>query len=301
MLPMNQFDSLLRQASIQRPSLMSLRLTMTCKNHVGAGDLELAQGTGFLFDWEGRPYLVTNRHNLTGRRQDNGAPLNRYGAVPDTVYIAHNLLPQPTSKAGQFDFGWETVPEPLLDEDTDHHRWFEHPTWGGQVDVAILSLSRMPADALMLTYTNHGFSQPIGVGPSQDLSIVGFPFGESSGGNVAVWVRGAVASEPTLDHGGLPRFLIDARTRPGQSGSPVIMYSASGVISDAKGVTLGTGPHQRLVGVYSGRTSDQSDLGFVWKTSTIVETLRAADTSSLPPLEGLANLGGDVTGPPPGN
>lgn len=103
-------------------------------------------------------------------------------------------------------------------DDTGHHRWYEHPSLGGQVDVVVLPLCRVPADGLILTYTSNEFSQPIGVGPSQELSIVGFPFGESSGRNVAVWVRGAIASEPVIDHGGLPRFLIDARTRPGQSG-----------------------------------------------------------------------------------
>lgn len=279
------------------PSLMSVRLTMTCKNQVDDGELELAQGTGFLFDWQGRPYLVTNRHNLTGRRQDDGSPLNRYGAVPDAVHIAHNLLPKPGSEPGQFSFGWENVAEPLIDDSTGLHRWFEHPTWGSQVDVVVLPIRRVPADGMMLTYTSNGFNQPIGVGPSQELSIVGFPFGESSGGNIAVWVRGAVASEPLIDHGGLPRFLIDARTRPGQSGSPVVIYSASGVVNDGRGITLGTGPHQRLVGVYSGRTSDQSDLGFVWKVSNIIDILEAADTSTLTPLENLADLGGDVTGP----
>lgn len=283
-----QASSTLREMGIQLPSLMSVRITMTCKNHVTEGDLKLAQGTGFLFNWQDRPYLVTNRHNLTGRRQDDGSPLNRHGATPDTVHIAHNLSPRGETEAGQFSLGWESVPEILLDDSTGDHRWFEHPSLGAHVDVVVLPISRVPNGGMMLAYTTNGFSQPIGVGPSQDLSIVGFPFGESSGGNVAVWVRGSVASEPVMDHGGLPRFLIDARTRPGQSGSPVIIYSASGVVNDAGGITVGVGPHQRLVGVYSGRTNEQSDLGLVWKASTIVDILSAADTASLPPVTGLA-------------
>jgi len=62
------------------------------------------------------------------------------------------------------------------------------------------------------------------------LSIVGFPFGITGGGGLGVWVQGTIATEPSLDFDGMPRFLIDSRTRPGQSGSPVLAYHAGGAL-----------------------------------------------------------------------
>lgn len=64
----------------------------------------------------------------------------------------------------------------------------------------------------------------------------------------------------------LPLMLIDARTRKGQSGSAVMRHISSRQfvqrLDGRPGVS--TGAHSELVGVYSGRTHEFSDLGFVW-------------------------------------
>ncbi len=110
------------------------------------------------------------------------------------------------------------------------------------------------------------------VGVARGLSIVGFPFGITGGGGLGIWVQGSVATEPTLDFNGLPCFLIDSRTRPGQSGSPVIAYAAGGAVSMADGSTeIHGGPVEEFLGAYSGRINDQSDLGFVWKSAAVQE------------------------------
>jgi hypothetical protein len=77
-----------------------------------------------------------------------------------------------------------------------------------------------------------------------------------------------------MDWNDLPVFLIDSRTRPGQSGSPVIQYSKGGAVPLADGSTgVFAGPVERLVGVYSGRINDQSDLGFAWKRTVVSDIL----------------------------
>jgi hypothetical protein len=106
------------------------------------------------------------------------------------------------------------------------------------------------------------------------LSIVGFPFGVIYGGAMAVWAQGFVASEWQIDFGDLPRFLIDSRTRPGQSGSPVIFFNTGGGFTDLQGnTTLTGGVTEEFVGVYSGRINEHSDLGFVWKASVLREVI----------------------------
>ena len=93
-----------------------------------------------------------------------------------------------------------------------------------------------------------------------------------------MWSTGFVASEPDIDHGGRPIFLIDCRTREGQSGSPVIISrSSEGYLSYEDGSTVGEFIPQ-LLGVYSGRINPESDLGIVWKARAVVDLLIYAST-----------------------
>lgn len=65
-----------------------------------------------------------------------------------------------------------------------------------------------------------------------------------------------------VNHYEVPTFLVDARTREGQSGSPVIYCDKTG--NEDKTF---------LLGIYSGRVNENSDLGYVWKTELIKEII----------------------------
>ena len=113
---------------------------------------------------------------------------------------------------------------------------------------------------------------PIRYGPAQTISVVGFPFGIQAGGSLAVWATGFVASEPDINFGDLPVFLVDCRSRPGQSGSAVIAYGNGGMFAMEDGSTaVMAGEVIRLLGIYSGRINEQSDLGIVWKAASLNE------------------------------
>jgi hypothetical protein len=151
-----------------------------------------------------------------------------------------------------------------------------HPGFGGHVDVVALELREL-ADVELHPHDPWDESTLATLSPSSYVSIIGFPFGIAGGGALPVWVQGAIATEPTVDWDGLPRFLIDSRTRQGQSGSPVILYREAGVTTDAEGKSVVVpGPHERFIGVYSGRVSTESDLGFVWKVGVVREIVEAA-------------------------
>jgi hypothetical protein len=77
----------------------------------------------------------------------------------------------------------------------------------------------------------------VAIGITQQLSIVGYPFGRTGGGGFPIWVQGWIATEPSIDFDALPCFLIDSRTRPGQSGSPVVFFSTGGMIQMSDGAT----------------------------------------------------------------
>ena len=89
--------------------------------------------------------------------------------------------------------------------------------------------------------------------PAEAISVLGFPFGIQAR-SFAVWATGFVASEPAVDFGNLPVFLVDCRTRPGRSGSAVILHRNGGAVTMEDGNTaVFSGPVTKLVGVYSGR------------------------------------------------
>jgi hypothetical protein len=90
-----------------------------------------------------------------------------------------------------------------------------------------------------------------------------------------LWTRGTIASEPAMyyPHRGqdLPLLIVDARTREGQSGSPAILYRQplTPIYTNNGDIRLTQAGVSRVLGVYSGRTSPDSDLGFAWRIEQV--------------------------------
>ena len=242
---------------IARPSVASLYLQPEFHQ------ASLGSATGFVVERAGGRYLVTNFHVVSGRHPDTGENLHPSGAWPNTIRIVHNAAGQ----LGQ----WVERLEPLYDPGASP-LWLEHPSHGSKVDTVALPLTDTAGVDV------HGYNPwapaKAALPMAGSLSIIGFPFGVTYGGALAVWVQGFVASEPDFDFGDLPRFLIDSRTRPGQSGSPVIHFNQSGTYTGVGGgLAIGGGVVEDFVGVYLGRINEQSDLGFVWKASALRDVL----------------------------
>lgn len=234
-------------------------------------DTLLAVGTGFVVFAQRGPVLVTNRHNVTGRDQNSGQPLDsRNGGVPNRLVIHHHVLGAtgrvaPTSESLYAD-GDPHGGQPL---------WIEHPRLGSRADFVALPLTDT-SGRQMFAYRPASPGHAIHVGIADPVSVVGFPFGVRSGGTLPVWATGFVATEPDIDHDDLPQILIDCRTRRGQSGSAVIAYrSGGGVAMERGGSATFSGPVSKFIGIYSGRINPESDLGIVWKASAIAELIAA--------------------------
>lgn len=236
---------------IARPSKASVLLKLSFQ------DRELATASGFIVKHNDCHFLITNWHVVTGRHAETGKPMHKMGSVPDRVTILYNkdgALGDPLPKVERL----YAAESPL---------WREHPVHGHQVDVVALEIHDL--NGVDLHTHDPWASSGVSIDVAQPVSIVGFPFG-LRGGGLAIWVQGTIASEPTRDYDGLPRFLIDSRTRQGQSGSPVIAYYAGGVTTMGVGhLVLADNPIEQLLGVYSGRISPESDLGFVWKAEAV--------------------------------
>jgi len=234
----------------------------------------IGTASGFGVVYGGKPYLITNYHVASGRHPETGQPLHSSGGIPDTLRVQ---LPD-LSRTGFVD--WVPLELPVLqigESGEEHALWLEHPLEGRAVDVVAIQLP-IKVEALVAPYDPFDESPQLIVGPSSELSIIGFPFGRTGGGHLGIWIKGSVASEPEVALDGLTRFLVDARTRDGQSGSPVIAYSdGTNVAAFAGGgMTIGSArPTVSLVGVYSGRINRNSDLGYVWRTEVVRDILRA--------------------------
>jgi len=226
----------------------------------------------------GRTFLLTNRHNARDRHNVTDQILSPTGAEPDELLVLQNV----TDKPGN----WVSQILPLRDENNEP-TWREHPSLGGQIDAVALDVGDMSGFDVY-AYEPRMAGPQMAFGPSTPLSIVGFPFGLTGGLALGVWIQGSAATEPAIDWNDLPCFLIDSRTRPGQSGSPVLIYREGGASTMDDGSTfVSTAARERFLGIYSGRINPESDLGIVWKASAVAEIVDAAvganQASSEPP------------------
>ena len=239
---------------ILQPSFQSLYVETLVNGH------PIGKATAFVGQANlGKAFLITNRHVVTGRNQDTGTPLHSGCGIPDTLRVHHNA-----HELGTF----IQVDIPLL---AGGPLWIEHPSLGEKADIVALAINEVPTIKLYPYFVKRDADGRLE--PAHRVNVVGFPFGEKTAQSFAVWSTGFVASEPDIDHGGRPIFLIDCRTREGQSGSPVITSRLSqGYLSYDDGSTVGEFSPE-LLGVYSGRINPESDLGIVWKASAVVDLL----------------------------
>lgn len=243
------------------------------------GDTLLSSGTAFLAanNRESHCALITNRHNVTGRNQDTGECLDKkYAAIPDTIVIHFHKNIESFERVGE---EWKQVKLPLYREGGTPY-WIEHPRLGEKADIVALNLT-WGSDIVKYPYYLETDLDNVNlvIGPSENVSVIGFPFGLSSHGKLPIWATGFMAQELNLISPDNPIFLIDCRTRQGQSGSPVIAFRPSGCrhLKDGKVVsTLSANKVWEFLGVYSGRVNPESDLGRVWHVSAIKELLTKA-------------------------
>lgn len=247
----------MRNINVAVESVKSLYVRSMREAFDGTGAVEIASGTAFVVEHSGEWFLLTNLHVLTGRDPITGSPMG-YSSLPTSLAVWHN----DERELGQ----WVQMNYSLYDA-AGRACWLEHPkdpSW----DVVALQI--LPRDGIALyTYDLPDENDRLLNGPGSDLSIVGFPFGKAVDGRFAIWNRATIASDIDLDYDSRPAFLVDSRSRPGQSGSPVIAKT-NGMAIYTNGNTIMDGSIRvELMGIYSGRISPESDLGIVWKVHVI--------------------------------
>ena len=243
-------------------SAMSVHVEMYmdgAENYIGIG-------TAFTVQVNNQNYLITNWHIVTGRNANTNNPIDG-PCDPDIMKVWFF-----TNTIGL----WLHKTIRLKDEN-GQNLWIEHPT-GRRVDVVAIPFGPS-ADIYIRNLDLATASIPLKMYPSREVSIIGYPLGLSAGGKFPIWKKGHIASEMDLNFDNKPIFLIDATTRSGMSGSPVVLR-ASGMVQMETNITAGT--YTKFLGIYSGRLGNDAEIGMVWKPSVIEEIIVNANPSLLP-------------------
>lgn len=230
---------------------------------------ELATGTAFVYEYNQKLYLITNWHNVTGENPLTGKPLGEKAGKPDVLVMTFMVNKNPLR--------WENFTINLYEDNKAD--WFVHPIHKQLVDVVAIELEVPDNFAGLIHPINHLTYDNFKPEVADDVFVLGFPYSLRGGLHFPIWRRGTVATEPDIDYDDLPKFLIDASTKSGMSGSPVIFKRTGIHLDETREFNDKTkfGTIQNFVGIYSGRIKVKSDedtqLGIIWKKEVIEEII----------------------------
>ena len=269
------------QAQFHEPKIDPLSPSVTPIELISDGKT-FGHGTGFIWKFEDRIFLVTNWHNLSGQNPFDGSHLNEGGRVPDAIRIYVTAQSSTSQNLQQYPIQlplYEAFHEPL---------WIQHPHFFElRVDIAIIELTSAsglpdPADCLALNRYEEKPKLFSHVG--SDVFIVGYPFFEFGDLlNFPIWKRGSIASEPLVGWKKRPIFLIDSASRPGMSGSPVVRKIFGPAPTPKDGgyeIKADNVMTQEFVGIYSGHLTTKNEgvtIGFAWYGNLVQEILQEPD------------------------
>jgi hypothetical protein len=253
-------------------------------------DAPVAKATGFfysgLLDGNACLWFVTNWHVLTGRNASSPEKvLHDQLAIPNRIRFQ---VPSRIGPSGQTDEHHIYLHGRSIDlYDSDGLPiWYQHPE-RNEVDIAVANVGQSLEGHLVRGInelcTEHDMAIEIG----NEIFVLGYPLGFSHFAKTPIWKRGSIASEPhseTADSKN--RIVIDATTRKGMSGSPVIMRYKTHYLSEDGQIKM-KGNASRFIGVYASRpspgrepTHDELDTGlssheiaYVFKSGCVQEII----------------------------
>ncbi|MFO1101633.1 MAG: trypsin-like peptidase domain-containing protein [Methylocystis sp.] len=231
-------------------------------------DTPLSLGTSFIWEKDNRHFLITNWHNVSGKSAATGKHLSTTAAEPNWL---HAWMNHKSGLGNKF---------PCIIEILDangHPVWWVHPKFGRSIDVVAIPI--VPNENAAMYAINQMPNEQLALMVGMDVFILGYPFGLGPSG-LPIWKRGSIASEPEIFSDTQQFMLVDAASRPGMSGSPVIRRSWGTHFLAEGGVTMNAGVETMFVGIYSGRlaTNDTSDpqLGLTWPANLVEQIIAGA-------------------------
>lgn len=158
--------------------------------------------------------------------------------------------------------------------------WGEHPIHKKLVDVVAIPLPQtLTKKYSMFPINDIKFDSSYKEEIADEAFIIGYPFAESTYIALPIWKKASISSESDVNINRLPMMYVDTATRPGLSGSPVIMQRIGihGVVDGVINDNTAIGRIRSFIGIYSGRSGvdeEKAQLGIVWKAKVIDEILK---------------------------
>lgn len=228
--------------------------------------------------------LVTNWHVLAGRNSDNPAlVLHRTGALPNRLsarlvlndqFASYLSLPPDVVHMQEFSIS--------LYRNDGKAGWHQHPTLKNKIDVALIIMPDMSSKFISVNIDEIATANDMAISIGLDLFVLGYPLGFSHFIDTPIWKRASIASEPHLEGSDAHRrVIVDATTRSGMSGSPVVARAYTHYLTESGEVKCS--PHaSRFIGIYASRPDIQgaderessAEIGYVYKSGCIGEILQ---------------------------
>lgn len=275
-----EIGQLENESNISKYFFMSLKISAFQEDGEPCG-----VGTGFLLSHNENFFFVTNYHVVTAKDLQGRGIFGRQ-MYPFELRVS---LPAAEGKSGMTRRRIEFTLPLLSGEKPNVRRTWSSMFLGEsglfsilddgvstnletipEADIAVFRLDRRFIEEFAL----EKFTYELEIEPFKTLRVtdrvyvIGYPASlDAFVPNLPIWTSGTVASEPNDGIG--MRFFIDSRTRPGQSGSPVVAYRRRDYVSASDGPATYLPEVAVLLGIYSGRTDSDSDIGSVWKTGII--------------------------------
>ncbi|MER9965561.1 hypothetical protein [Mesorhizobium sp. M0060] len=265
----------------------------------------LSCATGFVLHVGPLYSLVTNWHVVSGIHPVTGACISRMGGIPNRISF-HVAVFTP-KEPGEERLGLMYFKPMELDlyDKAGSPIWFDEKEPEVQNDYVVIPINRhvpelrdgisklrcIEGGKVTLKREADVTSKP-GMVRAQDIAhfyprigsevfVIGYPLGISSNGIFPIWKRASIASEPQTGVSLCGRnydnaFYVDAMTKSGMSGSPVVCLARAGdkLYSDEGTEVEQKAEDSLMVGVYAGRDGVSPDeyelsVGRVWKIGSV--------------------------------
>lgn len=230
---------------------------------------------------------MTNWHVLAGRNADQlEQVLHSKGALPNRIRVQLPLRfdqPEYLSRSAEILFQDQFLS--LYDQE-GRALWYQHVR-KNEVDVAVINLGRNIAGRFYLVGINEVRAcNDMAIEIGNEVFILGYPLGFTHFVNTPIWKRGSIASEPYIETVETKfRVVIDATTRGGMSGAPVIMRAKTHYLDDS-GKVIKSANATRWIGIYASRPNiapggnaldedRRAEVGYFYKNGWVAEIIMA--------------------------
>jgi hypothetical protein len=242
------------------------------------------QATGFFWRRVDKVFLVTNWHVVAGRNIFDGKNLDSQSWMPESILLRYfEKIGEPDATGLRSNL-IPSIKVPLY-EDFHSPFWLQHPlTFEWNIDIVAIEI-RLPDNNNVRCVNDSVYPKHFHF-TGNDVFVVGHALPERTNAYPVpfpLWKRGSIASDLNVPWNMRPAFLIDSRTSPGMSGSPVFSRIFGPVALADKTINYESIVSTEFMGVYAGRVFDDENtasLGLVWHRHLIDEILDAPSPGS---------------------